>query len=527
MATTEFWQRASASAASAQECAEAAAKGAAKASEGRGRFWICLDALTILASVAIATLYRNHTTPFVGAKGLWRGTLIHGRPMGILLALLCGFAISLVVISRRLNLYSPIKLSSILDEQRLSVQACLTSGLLLTGTLYLLHAEDISRGIVLGTVGLVTVALSLRRLVYRLLLYRGFERGVGTRNVLIVGTGRQAVALRYYLESIRHLGYRFKGFIVAPAFGESSGPGEASPGEAASRSAGFKAPSGGVAGADVAGTLETLFQQTRKEFVDEIFFTTPCEGGVMREVIEQARVQGVDVRMVPDIYDGLAFNSALEYIGQFPTIPLHCGHISESALLLKRTLDMVFSALALILLLPAFAAIATAIKLDSSGPVFYFSERIGKKGRVFRCIKFRTMIRDAEDRRAGIMHLNERRGGLFKIAGDPRITRLGRFLRRYSLDELPQFYNVLRGDMSIVGPRPPIGSEVREYELGHLRRLDVTPGITGLWQVQARQDPSFDSYISLDVTYIENWSIWLDLQIILRTVGVVLAGTGT
>jgi exopolysaccharide biosynthesis polyprenyl glycosylphosphotransferase len=206
---------------------------------------------------------------------------------------------------------------------------------------------------------------------------------------------------------------------------------------------------------------------------------------------------------------------------------LHCGQAPEAELALKRALDIVFSSLVLVILSPVLLAIALAVKLDSRGPVFYFSERIGKKGRVFRCIKFRTMVFDAEKRRAGVMHMNEREGVLFKISKDPRTTRLGRFLRKYSLDELPQFFSVLRGDMSVVGPRPPLASEVREYKLSHLRRLDVTPGITGLWQVQARQDPSFDSYISLDVAYIENWNIWLDLKIIARTIGVVITGTGS
>jgi lipopolysaccharide/colanic/teichoic acid biosynthesis glycosyltransferase len=137
------------------------------------------------------------------------------------------------------------------------------------------------------------------------------------------------------------------------------------------------------------------------------------------------------------------------------------------------------------------------------------------------------MVRDADNRRSEVMHMNERDGVLFKVSNDPRITRLGRFLRKYSLDELPQFINVLKGDMSVVGPRPPIGAEVKQYHLNHLRRLDVTPGITGLWQVQGRQDPSFASYISLDVYYVENWSLLLDLKIIVRTIGVVFSGTGS
>jgi exopolysaccharide biosynthesis polyprenyl glycosylphosphotransferase len=477
----------------------------ARSSRGAAKLWMILDVITVLGAAILATMYEFHTGPMDGARGFWRGTLIHGRSMSILLALLCGFAVTLLVISRRLHLYTPTRLASYLHEQRMSVQACFTSGLLLTGTLYLVHAEDIPRSIVLITVGLVTFALSLRRLIYRMLIYRRFDRGVGTRNVLIVGTGPEAHALRHHLESIRHLGYTFKGFI-----------------DLTGSSSRFTATSG-----DVVGTLDTLFQLTRKQFVDEIFFTTPCERGIVQDVLEQARVHGVDLRVVPDMYDGLAWDSPIEYIGQFPTIPLHCGQVHEVGLLFKRVLDVVLSVLILVMLSPVLLAVAIAVKLDSRGPVFYFSERIGKKGRVFRCTKFRTMVRDAEKRRADVMHMNERDGVLFKISNDPRITNLGRFLRKYSLDELPQFFDVLRGDMSIVGPRPPLASEVREYKLSHLRRLDVTPGITGLWQVQARQDPSFDSYISLDVTYIENWSIWLDLKILARTVGVVLAGTGS
>jgi exopolysaccharide biosynthesis polyprenyl glycosylphosphotransferase len=235
----------------------------------------------------------------------------------------------------------------------------------------------------------------------------------------------------------------------------------------------------------------------------------------------------VDIRVVPDLYDGLAWNSPIEYIGQFPTIPLHRGEVPILGMALKRMLDIVASSVAIVLLMPVLAAIAIAVRADTAGPIFYASERIGKKGRVFRCFKFRTMVPDAERRRTEVLHMNERDTVLFKITNDPRITRSGSILRKYSLDELPQLFNVLRGDMSLVGPRPPIASEVKRYELNHLRRLDVVPGITGLWQVQARQDPSFDSYISLDRAYIESWSLWLDIKILVRTIGVVFSGTGT
>lgn len=504
MATSDFWQRVSASVSSSLEGAGGFEGGSTRTPRGATKLWMLLDAVTVIAAATAATLYRFHESFVDGARRFWHGVLIHGGSTGILLALLSIFIVALILTSRRLQLYTPQRLNGFLHEQRLSTQACFTSGLLLLGTLYLLHAGNVPRAVVLLTLLMVTLGLSVRRFIFRVLLYRRYERGLDTRNVLIVGTGPEAHALRHHLESMRQLGYVFKGFI-----------------DLCGR------PQGTQGTNDVVGDIEMLFQQARRLFVDEIFFTTPCERGIVHDVLEQARTHGVDLRVVPDMYDGLAWSNPIEYIGQFPTIPLHCGQIHEVGLVLKRSFDILFSVVVLLALSPVLLAIAVAIKFDSPGPVFYRSERIGKKGRVFRCLKFRTMVEDAEQRRAEVSHMNERDGVLFKIRNDPRVTRLGRFLRKYSLDELPQFLNVLHGDMSIVGPRPPIASEVKEYKLNHLRRLNVTPGITGLWQVQGRKDPSFDSYVSLDMTYIDNWSIWLDMSIILRTVGVVLAGTGS
>ena len=505
MASSDFWQRLSSSLALSAEWESSASGGPARSTRGKAKLWVFLDVLTVCVAVAATTIFEFHTDPLNGARAFRHGNLFWGRSMWILLALLCGFIFTLIATSRRLHLYTPARITNFLHEQRLSAQACLTSGLLLTGALYLVHADDIPRGIVISTVLLVAIALGLRRFIFRLLLYRRFDRGLDTRNVLIVGTGSEAQALRHHLDSIRHLGYTFKGFIELPG--------------SVSRAS---LPPG-----DVVGTLDSLFQNARKQFIDEIFFTTPCERSIVQDVLDQARVHGVDLRVVPEIYDAVAWDSPIEYIGQFPTMPLHRGEVPELGLFFKRAFDSVFSFLALILMSPLLLVLAIAIKLDSPGPIFYASERIGKKGVVFRCIKFRTMVLDADTRRAEVMHMNERDDVLFKISNDPRVTRLGRFLRKFSLDELPQFFNVLTGDMSIVGPRPPLAGEVSKYDLSHLRRLDVTPGITGLWQVQGRQDPSFASYVSLDVTYIENWSIWLDFKIILRTIAVVFAGTGT
>jgi exopolysaccharide biosynthesis polyprenyl glycosylphosphotransferase len=385
----------------------------------------------------------------------------------------------------------------------MTVQAALTSGLLLCGTLYLSSGESISRAVVALMVLFTTAGLCLRRAVWRKMVYRRFRAGVETRNVLIVGAGRVGHALKNHIESLQYLGFRFKGFVALSEREAESGD------------------------AEVIGDVRNCLSLARSLFVDEIFFSVPAEKKLVIGMVEEARVAGIDVRVVPDMYDGLAWNARVEYIGQFPTIPLHRKDFPIGGILVKRVLDITVATTALVLGAPVMLAIAIAIRMDSEGKIFYKAQRIGRKGRAFPCYKFRTMVHNADQLKAELEHMNERDGVLFKIAKDPRITRAGRVLRKYSLDELPQFYNVLKGDMSLVGPRPPMAAEVEQYDLAHLRRLDVLPGITGLWQVEARQDPSFDSYISLDTAYVENWNLMMDLRILARTVGVVLSGTGS
>lgn len=231
------------------------------------------------------------------------------------------------------------------------------------------------------------------------------------------------------------------------------------------------------------------------------------------------------LRLVHEAAEPLSFSIESRHHGHRISHP-QSERQRHFALAVKRILDLGLGSVSVLLLSPLFVAVAAAIKLLSDGPVFYSSERVGEGGRLFRCHKFRTMVRDAESRRHEIAHLNEREGILFKVSKDPRVTPLGTLLRKYSLDELPQLFNVLRGDMSLVGPRPSLPSEVDQYEPHHLRRLSVMPGMTGLWQVEARSNPSFDSYIALDCKYADDWSLWLDLKILARTFRVVLLGTG-
>ena len=354
---------------------------------------------------------------------------------------------------------------------------------------------------------LTSAMMFLSRLLWRRHRDIRFQRDIAVRNILIAGADPVGREVRDYLASLRYSGYRFKGFVTLDEDSEDVS----------------------VAGEnEIVGSIQNVISLARSMFVDEIIFSRrPATPGTLASVLDQARSTGIDIRLIPSFSETLKNRAEVQYLGDLPTIAIHQRKQRAVSLLVKRAIDIIFASIGIVVILPVCLVIAIAIKLQSPGTVFYRSKRVGYKGNVFICYKFRTMMENADSMHSQIAHLNERLEILFKIANDPRVTGVGAFLRKYSLDELPQLWNVLSGDMSLVGPRPSISPEVAQYKTPHLRRLDVVPGMTGLWQIEARNDPSFENYISLDSKYVSDWSILLDLKIILRTVNVILKGTGT
>lgn len=279
-------------------------------------------------------------------------------------------------------------------------------------------------------------------------------------------------------------------------------------------------------GGPVIGQVSDLAQIARRQFVDEIIVAGPHDRTRTRWVLEQARRLQLDIQIVPEFLGCNSPRDEIETIGDLPVICVHAERVPTFSLFLKRTIDVVVAAATLVALSPMLTFIACLIKLDSSGPIFYCAPRAGKKGHLFRCFKFRTMVSNADELKPHLQQDNQRSGPFFKITSDPRITRIGLYLRRYSFDELPQLWNVLRGEMSLVGPRPHPLDDIAGYEIEHLGRLDVTPGITGLWQVTARQDPSFERGMELDREYIRTWSLKLDAKILVKTIWAVIMGSG-
>lgn len=325
--------------------------------------------------------------------------------------------------------------------------------------------------------------------------WRSKRPGSHIRNVLIVGAGTTGRAVASYLEHDRI--HAVRGFVCNDT------------------------PLGG----DVLGGISNLAAIARAEFVDEVIVTIH-EREAVRQAIWEAQRNRLDVKIVPDLLGFRAAPNSLEHLGDAAVLRLHEEPIPALQLALKRAMDVWLSGILLLLCSPLLALIALWVRLDSAGAVLYSASRVGRKGQPFTCYKFRTMGSDAEQWKTKLRDRNQREGPFFKIADDPRITRAGRLLRRYSLDELPQLWNVFKGDMSLVGPRPHPPDDYERYQLEHLRRLDVTPGLTGLWQVTARRDPCFERNMELDLEYIEHWSLALDMRILWKTVFAVLRGTG-
>jgi exopolysaccharide biosynthesis polyprenyl glycosylphosphotransferase len=274
----------------------------------------------------------------------------------------------------------------------------------------------------------------------------------------------------------------------------------------------------------ILGRIADLDWLARSEFIDEIILALPGQPGPTRQAAKAAFRNHLDIRAVPDL--PLGSDPGIDRIGDVPVITLHREALPSAALFLKRLLDVIGAVVGLFVAGPLMAIIALLIRLEAPGPILYSAERTGAKGRRFRCYKFRSMVTDAAHRKEELRSPNQRNGPVFKIDDDPRITRIGRIIRRYSFDELPQLWNVLSGEMSLVGPRPHPVDEVNHYELQQFRRLDVKPGITGLWQIMARDCPSFELNMHLDLTYIENWSLRLDLRILASTLRVLFVPEG-
>jgi exopolysaccharide biosynthesis polyprenyl glycosylphosphotransferase len=385
-----------------------------------------------------------------------------------------------------------------LNETVSVAKAVAFATLLVTAFMYLSKVTIVSRIVVTTSAMLNIVTLSAWRYAKRRLVVHRAERGIGARNALIIGAGRVGQALAEQLDSDKLLGYRFVGFLDG---NHSTDPRRL-------------------------GHIEDLRSVARAEFIDEIFITIPSERELVKRVVHEARQQRLSVNVIPDLYDGIGWDAPLHRVGGFPVMDLHWQPIPTAGLLVKRVLDFVLSLIGLILCIPLFIVVAIAIRLDSPGPIFYMAPRAGRKGCPFRCCKFRTMVVNADGMKDSLRKHNERSGPLFKITDDPRVTRLGRFLRKYSLDELPQLWNVLLGEMSLVGPRPHPLDDYSKYDLDHRRRLEVKPGVTGLWQVTARRDPSFETNMKLDLQYIDNWDLRLDFEILLRTFAAVARAEG-
>lgn len=276
------------------------------------------------------------------------------------------------------------------------------------------------------------------------------------------------------------------------------------------------------------GAVANLENMILAKEVDEVYISLPVRSSYesIQEIAHLCEGAALPAHMVADLFPMRVATSRLMHLEDIPLLNLSTIPEAHGKVFMKRMVDFVGSSILLAVLSIPMLVLSILVKLDSTGPVLFAQERVGQNQRRFRMLKYRSMVVNAEAIKASLMEHNEMDGPVFKIKDDPRITRLGRFIRRYSLDEFPQLFNVWRGEMSLVGPRPPIPSEVEQYSWSQRRRLSVRPGMTGLWQVSGRNDVTFEEWVDMDLEYIDNWSIWLDFVILFKTIRAVVAGRG-
>jgi exopolysaccharide biosynthesis polyprenyl glycosylphosphotransferase len=389
-----------------------------------------------------------------------------------------------------------------------------------------------SRGVFALDFGLALVIFSAFHLGLRYLQTLFRARDINLIPTLIVGTNTEAEQTIRELRERTDLGYRIVG-VIATENTEK-------PRKILEK---FSALSVAKTFSEVqiVGNLDDLPDVIRELAIQEVIITDsnlPSEK-LFEAMMQLGRRQKVEFRLAPSLFNFLPQKTSVEQIGILPMVRLFREPLSEAERFVKRAFDIIISILVIVLLAPVWLIISVLIRFDSNGVVLFRQERVGMDGRRFLCYKFRTMKTNADEsvhRDAYLKNIeglseanvgDEENPVFGKVKDDPRITSIGKFLRRTSLDELPQFLNVLRGEMSIVGARPPIPYEVEEYDIRHRKRLDMKPGITGLWQVSGRNRLTFEEMVRIDLFYIENWSVWLDLKIILLTLPAILRGDGT
>jgi exopolysaccharide biosynthesis polyprenyl glycosylphosphotransferase len=422
--------------------------------------------------------------------------------------LFLGLLIAWHLIFRLRGLYRSRRIGLLVSEWWDVAKAVAVGTLLLSALAILLHLVAVDRSFLLVFFATALGATILVRSLLRLILGQVRRRGRNLRNLVIVGCGPRGARLGAEIWKRPELGYLLLGYIddIEPPTSALHGSPERLLGHL--------------------GEAESILG---KEQVDEVMICLPMRSQyeAISRIVSIAAVRGLAVRMPADLFELRLADAHVEMLDEIPIINLTTCGPPTWGLMGKRAVDVIVASISLVLLAPLFVLIGLVVALDSPGPVFFAQERVGVGRRRFRIWKFRTMVRDAEARVLALEGFNEVAGAAFKIRNDPRVTRVGRVLRKLSLDELPQLLNVLRGDMSLVGPRPlPVRDVERIVEPWQQRRFSMKPGLTCLWQVNGRHEITFDHWMELDLQYIDGWSPRLDLEILLKTVPAMLRGVG-